>query len=161
MNKKIKWTKLTRKQICKEMKRKGVRISKNVVKRLLKIHGFVKRKMQRKTSTGVFEDRDKQFKNIEQVKKKFIKSDNPVLSVDTKKKEKLGNLHRQGEVYCNQAIESFDHDYPHLSTGTLVPHGIYDMKTNEALITLGTSNETADFVCDAIKSWWKIIGLKK
>lgn len=85
---------------------------------------------------------------------------NPILSVDTKKKEKLGNLHRNGEVYCTQTVESYDHDYAHLSTGTIVPHGIYDMKRNEALITIGTSNETAKFVCDSIKQWWGSIGKK-
>lgn len=161
MDSKIKWIKLTRKQICDELQKKGITVSKNVVKRLLSLHGYVKRKIQRKTSTGTFKDRDKQFKNIERIKKTFMKSENPILSIDTKKKEKLGNLHRPGEVYCNRAIESFDHDYAHLSTGTIVPHGIYDMKTNDALITLGTSNETADFVCDSIRSWWNNIGLKR
>jgi hypothetical protein len=110
MDSKIKWTKLTRKQIYEELHKKGITVSKNVVKRLLSLHGYVKRKIQRKTSTGTFKDRDKQFKNIERINKKFMKSETPILSIDTKKKEKLGNLHRQGEVYCNQTIESFDHD---------------------------------------------------
>ena len=83
-----------------------------------------------------------------------MESNNPILSIDPKKKEKLGNLHRAGSVYCNKAVESYDHDYPHLSEGTVVPHGIYDIKMNEALITIGTSHETAKFVCDSVKSWW-------
>ena len=161
MDEKIKWVKLTSKQISKELKKKSIDVSKNIVKKLLKLHGFVKRKIQRKKSTGEFKDRDEQFKNIEKIKSKYMNTNNPVLSVDTKKKEKLGNLHRNGKVYCNQAVESFDHDYAHLSTGTVVPHGIYDMKTNEALITIGTSNETAKFVCDAVKHWWNRIGNKR
>lgn len=158
MDENIRWVKLTRKQICLDLKKKGILISKNIVKKLLKLHGFVKRKIQRKKSTGKFQNRDEQFQNIDKIKSHYMNTANPVLSVDTKKKEKLGNLYREGSVYCNQAVESFDHDYAHLSTGTVVPHGIYDMKTNEALITIGTSNETAEFVCDAIKHWWNRIG---
>lgn len=160
MNEKIKWTKLTRHQISIQMKKRGVPVGRNIVRKLLKTHGFVKRKIQRKKSTGEFQDRDKQFKNIEALKNKHMSSGNPILSIDTKKKEKLGNLHREGEVYCTQAVESYDHDYAHLSTGTIVPHGIYDMKRNEAMITIGTSNETAAFVCDSIWQWWSNRGMK-
>lgn len=160
MNDKIKWVKLTRHEISKAMKKQGVSLSRNIVRKLLKRHGFVKRKMQRKQSTGEFKNRDKQFKNIKKMKNKFMNSPNPILSIDTKKKEKLGNLHREGEVYCIQAQESYDHDYLHLSEGTLVPHGVYDIKRNEALINIGLENETAEFVCDSIKKSWNRIGTK-
>jgi len=158
MNEKIKWTQLTRHQISVEMKKNGVLVSRNIVRKLLKKHAFVKRKMQKKKSTGDFQDRNKQFENINALKADFMDSDNPTLSIDTKKKEKLGNLHRQGEVYCTHVLESYDH--AHLSTGTIVPHGIYDMKRNEALITIGVSNETAKFICDSIKQWWNRMGKK-
>jgi hypothetical protein len=160
MNEKIKWIKLTRYEISVAMKKLGVPASRNIVRKLMKKHGFVKRKIQRKKSTGEFQDRDKQFKNIEKIKSEFMKSDNPIVSIDTKKKEKIGNLHRGGKVYCTQALESYDHDYAHLSEGTIVPHGIYDMKRNEALINIGNKNETAEFVCDSIKKWWGKMGKK-
>lgn len=160
MNEKIKWVKLTRHEISAAMKKLGISVSRNIVRKLLKKHGFVKRKMQRKTATGAFQDRDKQFCNIKKLKKAFMNSANPIISIDTKKKEKLGNLHRSGEVYCTQALETYDHDYAHLATGTLVPHGIYDMKRNEALINIGVKNETAKFICDSIKKWWNTIGIK-
>ena len=143
MNEKIKWVKLTRYEISMSMKSKRAPASRNIVRRLLKKHGFVKRKIQRNKSTGSFQDREKQFKNIKKIKSKFMASDNPILSIDTKKKEKIGNLHRDGKVYCTQAVESYDHDYPYLADGTLVPHGVYDMKRNEALINIGVNNETA------------------
>lgn len=160
MNEKIKWTKLTRHQISIQMKKRGIPVSRNIVRKLLKKHDFVKRKIQRRKSTGDFQERDKQFKNINKLKNKYMRSSNPILSVDTKKKEKLGDLYRNGEVYCTQAIESYDHDYSHLSSGIIVPHGIYDMKRNEAFITIGSNNETAEFVCDAIKKWWDNVGKK-
>ena len=77
MDEDVKWIKLTRKQICIEMKKKGINVSRNIVKKLLKTHGFVKRKIQRKRATGVFKDRDEQFQNIERIKAKFMESNNP------------------------------------------------------------------------------------
>lgn len=158
MDEKIKWIKLTRYQISVAMKKLGITVSRNIIRKLLKKHKFVKRKIQKKTATGQFKDRDKQFKNIEKIKKEFMASDSPILSIDTKKKEKLGNLHREGEVYCTQAIESYDHDYPYLATGSIVPHGVYDIKRNEALINIGLEHETAGSVCDSIKTWWNKAG---
>ena len=160
MNAKIRWVKITVRQIAIGMKKKKALVGKDVVRKLLKKHDFVKRKIQRKQATGEFKDRDKQFQHIEKIKKKFKSSANPIISIDTKKKEKLGNLHRQGKTYCTQALESYDHDYPHLAEGTIVPHGIYDMKRNEALITIGMKNETAKFICDSMKNWWRNRGKK-
>lgn len=160
MNEKIKWVKVTKHEISIGMKKMGISASRNIIGKLLRKHGFVKRKIQKKKATGIFKNRDEQFSNIEKIKKKFMSSDNPILSIDTKKKEKIGNLHRPGEVYCTQAIESYDHDYPYLAEGVLVPHGVYDMKRNEALINICNKNETADFVCDSIKTWWKKMGQK-
>ena len=106
MDEKIKWVKLTRKKISQELNKKSIKVSKNIVKNLLKRHGFVKRKIQRKKSTCEYKDRDEQFNTIEKIKSEYMNTDNPILSIDTKKKEKLGNLHRNGEVYCSQAVES-------------------------------------------------------
>lgn len=140
------------------MKKFGINVSRNIIRKLLKKHNFVKRKIQRKKATGQFKDRDQQFKNIEKIKEFFMSSNNPIISVDTKKKEKLGDLYRAGEVYCTQAIKSYDHDYPYLATGTIVPHGIYDIKRNEALINIGIDHETARSVCDSILLWWNKSG---
>ena len=104
MNEKIKWVKLTRYEISVAMKKLGVPASRNIIRKLLKKHGFVKRKIQRKKSTGQFQDRDKQFNNIEKIKAEFMGTNNPVISIDTKKKEKIGNLHRDGEVLCTQGM---------------------------------------------------------
>jgi len=158
MDEKVKWIKLTRYQISVQMEKLGVYVSRNIVKKLLKKHNFVKRKIQKKMATGLFKDREQQFNNIKKIKQTFMKTSNPIISIDTKKKERLGNLYRAGEVYCTKAIESYDHDYSHLSTGLIVPHGVYDLKRNEALINIGINHETADSVCDSILIWWNKIG---
>ena len=127
----------------------------------MKKHKLVKRKMQRKKACGKSKDRNEQFNIITETKNKFLKSNNPIISIDTKKKEDLGELHRKGSVYCTQPIESFDHDYPYLSEGKFVPHGIYDVKQNKAHINIGVSCETAEFICDSVRKWWKSRGIKE
>lgn len=159
MNDKIRWVKLSRSEIAEKMTSFDIIISRKIVKKLLKKHDFVKRKMQRKRSTGKSADREQQFKNIIFEKEKFMDSDNPIISIDTKKKEQIGgNLHREGSVYCTQAIEVSDHDYAHLADLKIAPHGIYDVKKNKAHINIGLSSETAEFICDSLKHWWLTIG---
>lgn len=70
----------------------------------------------------------------------------PIISMDCKKKERLGNLYRDGKCYSQEPINAFDH----LSEGKVIPHGIYDLQFNEGYITLGKSTETAEFVIDNI-----------
>lgn len=155
MNEKIRWLKLTRAEVSEKMKGLGINVSRNIVRKLMKKHNFVKRKMQRKKSIGKSIYREEQFNNISHEKEKYIASDNPVISIDTKKKEHIGgNLHRNGSVYCTQAIAASDHDYPYLADMKIAPHGIYDMKQNKAYINIGVSAETAEFICDSLKNWW-------
>lgn len=77
-----------------------------------------------------------------------------MVSVDTKKKELIGNLFREGSVYTTETIEVFDHDFPSLAEGVAIPHAIYDLARNEAYVTIGTSRDTSEFACDSIRQWW-------
>lgn len=156
MNEKIRWLKLTRAEVSEKMREYGIKVSRNIVRKLMNKHKLVKRKMQRKKAIGQSADREEQFSNIIAEKEKFMQSDNPIISIDTKKKEQVGgNLHRNGSVYCTQAVETSDHDYPYLADLKIAPHGIYDMKKNKAYINIGTSHETAEFICDSLKKWWQ------
>jgi hypothetical protein len=155
MNETIRWIKLSRAGVSEKMQEHGIKISRNIVRKLMKKHKLVKRKMQRKKSIGQSADREEQFKNILREKEKFMASENPIISTDTKKKEQIGgNLHRDGAVYCTKAIEASDHDYPYLADLKIAPHGIYDMKKNKAYINIGTGAETAEFICDSLRIWW-------
>lgn len=125
---------------------------------MLKKHGYKKRKIQKRLSTGQTKNRNEQFEKIARLRNKYSKSSNPIISVDTKKKELIGNLYRAGQVYSQKEQKAFDHDFPHLAKGVAVPHGIYDLKKNSAYINIGISYETAEFACDSIKQWWNSQG---
>ena len=155
MDSNIKWTNLSHAKIAEKMEKKGIKISVTVVKKLLKKNGFKKRKAVKNKAIGSNKDRDKQFKKINKLKAEYNESNNPILSIDTKKKELLGNLYREGILYCTDLIEVFDHDFPHLAYGVIIPYTIYDCKNNEAFVNIGTSKDTSEFVCDSIRYWWE------
>jgi len=154
MNEKIKWTNLTYNQIIEKFKFEGISIGKSIVKKLFKKHGFVKRKAQKNESIGSCKNRNEQFEKIKMLKAVYESNGNPVVSIDTKKKESIGNLYRDGKLYCTEVIEVFDHDFPHLADGIVIPHAIYDLKNNTAFINIGVSKDTSEFACDSIKLWW-------
>lgn len=158
MNEEIRWIKLTLQETADQMKKEGISISRNIVKKLLKKHKFVKRKMLGKISSGNFDERNQQFDIIHAQLEQLKDSHNPIISMDTKKKESLGRLYRPGKVYCTKAIEVYDHNNDSLIKGTIVPHGIYDLRKNKAYINIGTTHETAEFLCDSLKNWWENYG---
>lgn len=77
-----------------------------------------------------------------------------MISIDTKKKEYLGNFYRSGRVYTRETIETYDHDFPSFAEGIIIPHAIYDLSQNKGYITLGTSSDTSSFACENLKRWW-------
>lgn len=152
----VKWTDLRRREISRRLAERGTPAGKGVVKQLLKKHGYVKRKARKSRAMGpAHPDRDAQFQNIARLKQEHLAAGQPVLSIDTKKKELLGNFYRDGRLYTQEAIEVFDHDFPTAASGVVFPHGIYDVGLNRGHINLGTSHETSQFACDSIERWWQ------
>ena len=114
--------------------------------------GYRYRKIRKTLATGIYENRDAQFKIIfNLVLIMSLKS--PVLSIDCKKKERLGTIYREGKSYGQEPQESYDHDYSHLGDGKVVPHGIFDLQKNVGFITIGSSSETAACIVDNLR-WW-------
>lgn len=98
--------------------------------------------------------RNEQFENIKRLKASYQASANPIISIDTKKKEYLGNFYRAGRVYTQQALTAYDHDFTSFATGLIIPHGIYDLMKNTGYINLGNSKDTGEFACDSVRNWW-------
>ena len=96
----------------------GTPAGKRVVKQLLKKHGYVKRKARKNQTMGPrHPDRNAQFENIARLKQEYLQAGDPVISMDTKKKELLGNFYRDGKLYTQEAIGVFDHDFPGAAAG--------------------------------------------
>jgi hypothetical protein len=161
MDEKVKWTNLSKGDIRDLMEKRGLKISRNIVRKLLKKNGYVKRKPLKKKSIGVNKDRDEQFGVISELRDNYEKSSNPIISIDAKKKEPIGDLYRDGRVECTETIEVLDHDFAYLAEQQVTPYAVYDIKNNECFANLGTSNDTAAFACDSIKLWWNTIGKNK
>jgi Rhodopirellula transposase DDE domain len=162
MRQEIKWTDLTRRQISVLLARKGTPAGKRVVRQLLKKHGYVKRQAQKNQTMGPrHPDRNAQFQNIARLKQEYLQAGDPVISMDTKKKELLGNFYRDGKLYTREAIGVFDHDFPGFASGVVFPHGLYDVGRNCGHINLGTSHETSEFACDSLERWWTTEGRKQ
>jgi Rhodopirellula transposase DDE domain len=154
MDEKVKWTNLTKADIAAELAKKGFKVSRNIVKKLLKKHDYVKRKPFKNLATGSHVNRNAQFERIAELRTSYEAAGNPVVSVDTKKKELIGNLSRDGKIYTTETIEVFDHDFPSLAEGVAIPHTVYDTVQNKAYVTIGTSRDTSEFACDSIRQWW-------
>ena len=154
----IRWTNLRQPEIAKRISAAGIAVSCRIVRQLLKKHGFVSRQAQKKKSFKQHPDRNPQFENITALKAKYLAAGQPVISVDTKKKEMLGNFYRKGKLYTKEALKVLDHDFPSYSDGKIVPHGLFDIGLNKAHINLGTSHDTTEFACASIERWWNLYG---
>jgi Rhodopirellula transposase DDE domain len=155
MRAEVKWTNLSRRQIAKKLAERGTPVSRDVVSQLLRKHRYRRRKAQKKTTMGPrHPDRNAQFENIARLKKEYLEAGWPVISIDTKKKELLGNFYRDGVIDTQETIATNDHDFGSAGAGTVIPHGIYDVGRNEGYIHLNTSHETSELACDSIAAWW-------
>jgi hypothetical protein len=117
--------------------------------------GYVRRKMIKSLPMKEVAHRDEQFRHIGKLRDEFISCGLPILSIDTKKKELLGNFYRDGHLYTKESIKTFDHDFPSFSEGTIIPHGIYDVYQDKCYLTIKWSKDTAEFMCDNIAHHWE------
>src|SRR5712691_8907932 len=148
------WTDLTPQEIAQSLQEQSVCAPPRIVRRILDGLGVARRQRAKGLPGGDSPHRGAQFRHLAQVIQEFLEAGNPVLSIDTKKKECLGTLYRDGKVYCQQALKAFDHDFPSLATGVLIPHGIYDLARNQGWMHVGLSRDTTAFACDSLRLFW-------
>jgi len=159
MDEKVRWTNLTLGAIVKALREDhSIRVSKWVVSRLLKKHNYRRRKAQKKQTMKDVAHRNEQFEKIAQLIAEHQAAGNPVVSMDTKKKEYLGNFYRDGHLYTLQELQTYDHDFTSFAEGIIIPHCLYDMNLNIGYIQLGTSHDTSEFACDSFRHWWYTYG---
>lgn len=160
MDETVRWTNLTPGEIITALRSEHeIRVSKVVVYQLLKKHHYRRRKAQKKIGLKQeIKNRNEQFENIARLKAEFRAVGNPIVSMDTKKKEYLGNFYREGRLYTLSELHTYDHDFHSYAAGVIIPHSLYDLQFNVGYLQLGTSHDTGEFACDSFRWWWKTYG---
>lgn len=160
----LKWTRKTTEKVAKELSYSGINVTSKTVGRLLRKLKFSLRVNHKKvTNSNVSpDDRNQQFEIIASLREEFANKGNPIISVDAKKKEKVGNFKNEGSAwaYINKFFAVNDHDFLTLAIGKAIPYGIIDLMLNKGWVFVGISHDTAEFSTDSIERWWRIGGKK-
>jgi len=153
-------TKSTRK-IKQILNEKNYEVGYDIIANILKELGYSLQLNQKMLQVGEeHPDRDKQFQFINGKVKRFLKEGDPVISIDAKKKENIGNFINKGRTYRKQKepLKVLDHDFPIKELGKVTPYGIYDIGKNEGFVNLGISSDTSEFAVESISRWWLTLG---
>lgn len=149
------WTHYSVKEIQEQMLKKGCKVSRHDVKNLFEFFKYKRRSLLKTKEIGEVQGRNEQFEKIAKLKEAFIEAKCGVFSIDTKKKELIGDFHRQGTYYGTDYVKVKDHEFPSDADGKVIPHGIYDVADNRGYLSLGLSKDTSKFVCDNFEYFWK------
>ena len=155
------WTTKSLRNIEKALREKGIGISHDTIGNVLKEMGYSLQQNQKMLQAGSpHPDWEAQFEYINKKCGEFIQQGHPVISVDTKKKELLGNFKNNGAEYGKkkEPRKVLDHDFPVPELGKVAPYGIYDINRNEGFVNLGISHDTAEFAVESILRWWQTLG---
>jgi transposase len=158
----LKWTAKSTRAIAEELTRRGHAVSGVTVGRCLHDMDYSLQANVKSLEGAQHPDRDAQFRHINAQVKAFLRSGDPVVSVDTKKKELVGVFKNAGKRWQRQGEpqQVHVHDFPHLGKGKAVPYGAYDVARDKALVNVGVSHDTAEFAVESIRRWWRILGRK-
>lgn len=152
------WTNLSMQAISRLMTASGFQASPYLVDQLLDCCDLGHRQVFKNLTMRQHKDREQQFGILSSYKQLFLDSPNPIISIDTKKRELLGLFWRKGRLYTAQGRRVYDHDFPSFAKGVVIPHGIYDLKRNLGYVNLGTSHDTSAFACDSVFQGWTAEG---
>jgi len=159
----LRWTCKSTRTLAAELKRLGFAVSHTKVAELLKKKGY-SLQANRKTREGKqHPDRNAQFEHINRRVMACQRRGQPAVSVDTKKKEVLGNRKNPGRTYRpkGKPREVDTHDFPDAKLGKAIPYGVYDLANNDAWVSVGIDHDTAEFAVASIAEWWKRMGRKR
>ncbi|HEX8814380.1 MAG TPA: ISAzo13 family transposase [Terriglobales bacterium] len=158
----LKWTGKSTRAMAAELSRQGHPVSAMTVCRCLWAMEYSLQGDVKSLEGKQHPDRDKQFRYINRQGKWFQQSGDPVISVDTKKKELIGAFRNPGRSWRQpgQAPRVLTHDFPSLAQGKAVPYGTYDVVEDQALVNVGITHDTAEFAVASIQRWWRMLGKK-
>ena len=153
-----KWTRKTIRQLSEELRQKGLRVGRTTVRRLLKARHYALRTNRKRLTAESAPQRDRQMRYIARLRRAFQKAGKPVISVDAKKRELVGNFKNAGRTWRQRPLDVLETDFRSAATGIALPYGIYDSARNTGYVVIGVSHETAEFAVAAIRAWWVEVG---
>jgi len=157
----LKWTHRSLRKLRQALRRRGLRLALSTIARLLRDLGFSLRTCRKQQAGTQDPDRDRQFRYSVRMRKLYLGKGLPVISVDTLKKELIGNFKQKGRCWRRGPRQVLDHDYPSWAQGQAIPVGIYDLGHNDGYVVVGTSHHTAAFITAAIRRWWRVVGQRR
>ncbi len=159
----LRWTSKSTERIAEELTRRGHPISADTVgRRLRELEYSLQANLKTKEGSAPL-GRDEQFRYINAQVKRFLKRGEPILSIDTKKKERVGAFKNAGRTWRpkGQPDHVNVYDYPSLAVGTAIPYGAYDVQRNEGFVNVGMSHDTAEFAVESLRRWWRLFGRRR
>jgi transposase len=159
----LRWTCKSTRTLANTLRAEGFQVSHTKVAELLQARGYSLQSNRKTREGNQHPDRNAQFEHIAQRVKARRRRGEPALSVDTKKKEVLGNLKNAGQTWRpkGRPVEVAVHDFPDPKLGKAIPYGVYDLGRNEAGVSVGVTHDTAEFAVAAIRRWWRRLGRKR
>ena len=144
-----------------ELGNKGIKIGRTAIAKILDLMDYSRQQNQKMQQVGEpHPDRNAQFEHINKTAAGYLKQGVPVISVDTKKKENIGNFVNKGSEYRNKKDprKVLDHDFPIEELGKIAPYGVYNLNNNTGFVNVGTSHDTSEFAVESISRWWEAVG---
>lgn len=158
----LKWNSKSTYQIREYLANRGHLVSEDTIQRRLRKLDYSLQANRKDKEGESHADRDRQFRYISETAKRFLRRREPVISVDTKKKERVGNFKNNGRKWRKrgQTPRVNIHDFPSLAEGTAIPYGTYDVHRNEGMVNVGMTHDTAEFAVESIRRWWRQFGVR-
>jgi hypothetical protein len=159
----LRWTSKSTVHIADDLKTRGHIVSQPSVYRLLRKSGYSLQSNRKRREGTDHPDRDAQFIFINESVKKQQEKNQPCISVDTKKKENIGNYKNNGQEWSKKGkpVEVNMHDFPNKELGKAIPYGVYDLIENKGWVNVGVDHDTAQFAVASIRRWWQNMGRER
>jgi transposase len=156
----LRWTGKSVRTLAGELTRQGHEVSADTVRKLLRAEGFSLQGNAKTIEGKQHPDRDGQFRYVNEQARAHLESGDPVISVDAKKKEQVGQYASPGRAWrpAGAPVRVRDHDFPGPGDGKVIPYGIYDLAADAGWVNVGTDRDTAAFAVESIRRWWKARG---
>jgi hypothetical protein len=156
----LRWTNKSTTKLAGALTARGFAVGPNTVAKLLKTAGYRLQANAKTVEGRQHPDRDAQFEYVNAAAVQFLAAGDPVISVDTKKRELVGNFKNNGREWepIGEPTEVDVHDFPGDAVGVALPYGVYDMGTNTGWVNVGTDHDTAVFTAESIRRWWRHVG---